>query len=44
MLSMQGTNITITGGDSAYITISLTDSKGNHYTPGPDDKIRAQVR
>ena len=44
MLSMQGTNITITRGDSAYIIISLTDSKGNHYTPGPDDKIRAQVR
>lgn len=44
MLSSQGTNITITRGDSAYITISITDSKGNPYTPGPNDKIRAQVR
>ena len=40
MLSSQGTNITITRGDSAYITVSITDSKGNPYTPGPDDKIR----
>ena len=44
MLSAQGTNITITRGDSAYITIKITDSNGNPYTPGPEDKIRAQVR
>ena len=44
MLSTQGTNITITRGDSAYITVFITDSKGNPYTPGPNDKIRAQVR
>lgn len=44
MLSIQGTNITITRGDSAYIDISIKDSKGNAYTPGADDKIRAQVR
>lgn len=44
MLSISGTNITITRGDSAYIDVSIKDSKGNKYTPGSKDKIRAQVR
>ena len=44
MLSISGTSITITRGDSAYIDVSIKDSKGNQYKPGPNDKIRAQVR
>lgn len=41
MLSISGTSITITRGDSAYIDVSIKDSKGNQYKPGPNDKIRA---
>ena len=44
MLSISGTSITITRGDSAYIDVSIKDSKGNQQKPGPNDKIRAQVR
>ena len=41
MLSISGTSITITRGDSAYIDVSIKDSKGNQYKPSPNDKIRA---
>lgn len=44
MLSITGTNITITRGDSAYINVTIKDSQGNVYTPSTDDTIRAQVR
>lgn len=44
MLQISGTGITLTRGDSAYINVSIKDAKGNTYTPGPGDRIRAQVR
>lgn len=44
MLTTNGTNITITRGDSAYINVVVTDSEGHDYVVGPNDVVRAQVR
>lgn len=36
--------IKITRGDSAYLTINVTDADGNPYILENEDKVRAQVR
>ena len=37
-------NIKITRGDSAYLTINITDADGNPYFLNNQDRIRIQVR
>ena len=44
MITINKTDISITRGDSAYITFSVTDSSGNRVTLGNGDLIRCQVR
>lgn len=44
MLKISGNKISLTRGDSAYITISVNDVDGNPYELGDGDQIRCQVR
>lgn len=44
MITINKTDISITRGDSAYITFSITDSSGNKVTLGNGDIVRCQVR
>ena len=44
MLVIRRTNISLTRGDSAYITLSLTSGNGEPFIPSAEDVIRCQVR
>lgn len=44
MLKIKKNNISITRGDSAYITIDIFDGSGNAIIPGDGDVVRCQVR
>lgn len=44
MLKIKKNNISITRGDSAYITIEIFDGSGNAIIPGDGDVVRCQVR
>ncbi len=44
MLKIKKNNISITRGDSAYITIDIIDGSGNAIIPGDGDVVRCQVR
>lgn len=44
MLKCSGTNISITRGDSAYITLTILDGSGNKYQFNDGDKISIDVR
>lgn len=44
MFNINGTVISITRGDSAYITLKINSGTGNAYTPQSGDIIRIQVR
>lgn len=40
MVQISGTTITMTRGDTARISVNITDSEGEIYIPGEGDKIR----
>lgn len=44
MLRISGTNIALTRGDSAYITLGIADEKGNIFALEDGDEVRVQVR
>lgn len=44
MLTISGTKISLTRGDSAYITLNVYDADGSPYVLGDDDQIRCQIR
>lgn len=44
MLKISGTTITLTRGDSALITLTLTYKNGDFYEPAEGDKIRFAVK
>lgn len=44
MLSVSGTRITLTKGDSARIGISITTKSGETYTPKTGDQIRFYLK
>lgn len=44
MLAINGTNITLTRGDSAYITVPVLNADGTAYEPQDGDKVALQVR
>lgn len=44
MLKINKTNISLTRGDSAYITLSITDGSGNPIELTENDIVRCQVR
>lgn len=44
MLTIKGTNIRLTRGDSAEITLTLTDSAGDAYVPSEGDVIRFSMK
>lgn len=44
MLTIKRTNISLTRGDSAYITLSVTDGSGTPIELNENDTIRVQVR
>lgn len=44
MLTIQKTNISLTRGDSAYITIVIRDGSGQKLQLTNGDKVRCQVR
>ena len=44
MFKIKKTNIMITRGDSAYISINIQNGNGNPYRPLEGDTIQAQVR
>lgn len=44
MLNINGSVISLTRGDSAYITLSAIDKGGNAYALQEGDKVRVQVR
>lgn len=44
MLNISGTKITLTRGDSAYITINIMNEDGTPYELKPGDVVRCQVR
>lgn len=44
MISIDGTKIEMTRGDTLEITLSLVDEEGNAYTPTADDKIYFRVK
>lgn len=44
MLKFKKSNIQITRGDSAYITLNIKDIAGSDVTLGENDTVRCQVR
>lgn len=44
MLTISGNKISLTRGDSAYITLNVYDADGNAYELGDGDIIHCQVR
>ena len=44
MLKINGTTITLTRGDSALITLTLTYKNGDFYEPAEGDQIRFAVK
>ena len=44
MLTIQKTNISLTRGDSAYITMVIFDGSGKKLELTSNDKVRCQVR
>lgn len=44
MLIIKKTNIELTRGDSAYITLDIRDGEGNPLVLSPEDTVRCQVR
>ena len=44
MLEINNNRIYLTRGDTAYITVALTDSSGNNYTPIAGDKIYFRLK
>lgn len=44
MLKINKTNISLTRGDSAYITLSITDGSGSPIELTENDTVRCQVR
>lgn len=44
MLAINGTNITLTRGDSAYISVPVLKADGTAYVPQSGDKVALQVR
>lgn len=44
MLKIRGYNISLTRGDSAYITVQIVQHDGSRYLIQGNDKVRIQVR
>ena len=44
MLAINGTSITLTRGDSAYINVPVLNEDGTAYEPQEGDKVALQVR
>ena len=44
MLKISGTKISLTRGDSAYITLTINDQNGDPYTLEDGDVVKCQVR
>lgn len=43
-ISIKGTTITLTRGDTLKIKLDLTDGDGKPYTPNPNDSIRFAMK
>lgn len=44
MIKITGTKISLTRGDSAYITVNILNSDGTPYELQEDDNVRCQIR
>ena len=44
MVRVEGTTITMTRGDTARISVFITDAEGESYTPGSQDTIRFAMK
>lgn len=44
MVDISGTTITMTRGDTARISVYITDAEGEPYTPGAQDAIRFAMK